>query len=180
MESVATLEKDGYENHTITFDNHVGTHMDAPSHMLKGGKTLAQFPVEKFTGKGVYVRVANQFTIDLVQQAKIEKDDVVLFHTGRSENYDAKDYFTDYPAPTEEIAAYLVKKQVKMVGVDMCSVDPHSTSFPVHKILLKNDMLILENLVNLASLQGKHFQVYAFPLALQLNGAPVRVVAEIT
>ena len=179
IEFAETLEKNGCEDHVLTLNNHVGTHIDAPSHMLKGGKTIARFPLERFCGKGIYIRIPDTFTLDVVQKAKIGKDDIVLFHTGRSDSYDADDYFTKYPAITEEVAHYLVAKRVKMVGVDTCSVDAHFTSFPIHKILLRKDILIIENLVNLASLAGKEFQVYAFPLALQLNGSPTRVVAEI-
>lgn len=179
IEFAETLEENGCEDHLLTLNNHVGTHIDAPSHMLKGGKTLDQFPLDRFCGRGVYIRIPDTFTLDVVRNIKIEKDDIVLFHTGRSDNYSVEDYFTKYPAPTEKIARYLAEKQVKMVGVDTCSVDLHFTSFPIHKILLKDDILIIENLVNLSPLAGKDFTVYAFPLALQLNGSPTRVVAEI-
>ncbi len=59
----------------------------------------------------------------------------------------------------------------------MCSVD--HAPFKVHKILLSNKVLIIENLTNLAALQDQDFTVYAFPIKNQLDGALVRVVAEI-
>ena len=64
-----------------------------------------------------------------------------------------------------------------MIGMDMCS--PDKPPFPIHKILLGNDILIIENLTNLQQLSGKRFTVYAFPAKFQLDGALVRVVVEV-
>ncbi len=94
-----------------------------------------------------------------------------------SDVYYKPEYYDNYPAISENIGNYLVKKKVKMVGVDMCSIDHEP--FPVHKILLKRNILIIENLTNLGALEGKSFKVYAFPIKLQIDGAPARVIAEV-
>lgn len=177
IEKAGILEKDGYEDRVVTFGNHNGTHIDAPRHMIKGGKTLDQFSIEKFIGRGVLIKVARTFEVELVQNANIKKHDIVLFYTGVSGKYYQEEYFTKYPPITEEVAEYLVKKKIKMVGVDTCSVDYEP--FPVHRILLKNEILIIENLTNLSVLEGKEFTIYAFPLKLNIDGAPARVIAEI-
>ena len=59
----------------------------------------------------------------------------------------------------------------------MCSVDHEAIL--IHKILLGNNILIIENLTNLSVLAGETFKVYAFPLKFQLDGSPTRVVAEL-
>ena len=171
------LEKDGFADCVVTFGNHNGTHVDAPSNMIKDGKTLDQIPIEKFTGKGVLVNVKSGITLDIVQRTTINQDDIVLFYTGMSERYDSEENYKNYPAISEEIANFLVGKKVRMVGVDMCSIDDEP--FTIHKILLKNEILIIENLTNLSSLQNKNFTVFAFPLKFQIDGSPVRVVAEV-
>lgn len=171
------LETSGYQDHYVSIGTHVGTHMDAPSHMIAGGKNLNEFPLEAFTGRGVYVRVDGDFASVKLDTLDIREGDIVLFHSGMSEKYHDAMYYEQYPAIPEELARWLVQKKVKIVGVDMCSVD-HSP-FPVHKILLGADVLIIENLTNLAPLAEKPFTVYAFPLKLQVDGAPVRVVAEV-
>ena len=170
------LDKDGYADSIITFGNHNGTHIDAPSHMIKGGKTLDQFSLEKFTGKGVHIKIQGKFDLSSIKNSKIEEDSFVLFETGMGEKYGSSEYFNDYPAITEDIAEFLVKKKVKIVGVDMCSVDHEP--FPTHRILLKNEILIIENLTNLSKLNNKKFSVFAFPLKLQIDGSPARVVAQ--
>ncbi len=172
-----TLEKDGYEVHFVCLGTHVGTHIDAPSHILARGKSLDQFPLEWFSGRGIYIKIEANFNLEVVKKASLAKDDIVLFDTGMSNVYYQPGYFHEYPPITEEIANYLVEREVKMVGVDMCSVD--YDPFPIHQILLAHDILIIENLTGLAKLQGQSFTIHAFPLPLQLDASPTRVVAEI-
>ena len=131
--------KYGYEDHYICFGTHVGTHVDAPRHMIAGGKTLDQFPIDIFAGRGVYIKVANrEFDLGQVKKADIHKDDIVLFHTGMSDMYHRREYYDNYTPISEDIANYLVEKKVKMVGVDMCSVDHEPIGD--HKILLGNNI----------------------------------------
>lgn len=172
------LEKDGYEDHYISVGTHVGTHIDAPRHMIAGGKSLDQIKVEQFTGRGVYIKIENKtFDLNKIKEVDIRVGDIVLFNTGMSEIYNTANYFEGYPAISEEVAHYLVDKKVKMVGVDTCSVDHEE--FITHKILLGSEILIIENLTNLEELAGEEFKIYAFPLKLQIDASPVRVVAEI-
>lgn len=50
-----------------------------------------------------------------------------------------------------------------------------------HKILLENEILILENLTNLDQLINiKDFEVIALPTKLQADAAPLRVIARIS
>jgi len=177
ISTAGVLTKDGYQDHYVCVGTHVGTHIDAPSHMVAGGKNLDEFPLEKFSGRGVYVKIQGGFTIEEIKTLDIREGDIVLFHTGMSEKYHDAAYYEEYPAIPEAVADYLVEKGVKMVGVDMCSVD--HPPYPVHKIFLGSDVLIIENLTNLALLAGKAFNVHAFPIKLQIDGAPARVVAEV-
>lgn len=179
IQPAGELEKSGYQDHYVSMGTHVGTHMDAPSHMIAGGKNLDAFPVDKFSGRGVYVNVGSNFDIAEIQKADIREGDIVLFHTGMSEKYHDPIYFEKYPAMSEEVAKWLVGKKTGMVGVDACSVD-NVEGFPIHKILLGSEVLIIENLTNLGELEGEEFRVHSFPIKLQIDGAPVRVVAETT
>lgn len=171
------LEKNGYQDHYLCIGTHVGTHIDAPSHMIKNGKNLNEIALEQFFGNGIVINIDKKFDMEIIKKAPIKKRDIVLFNTGMSRSYHRSAYYDNYPAITEEIAQYLVDKKIKMVGVDMCSVDYEP--FPVHKTLLKNNILIIENLTNLTQLKGKEFMIYAFPIKLQIDGAPARVIAEV-
>ena len=179
IKPAGVFEKDGYNDHYVSMGTHVGTHIDAPLHMLAGGKTLDQFPIENFVGRGVYIDMQDKkFDLEKLQQIDIKQGDIVLFHSGMSQLYGDPKYFEDYPAIPEEVAKYLVGKKVKMVGLDMCS--PDHEEFKAHKILLGGEVLIVENLTNLDQLAGKNFTVYALPIKLQIDGAPARVIASVS
>ena len=179
IKPAGTLGTSGYQDHYVCVGTHVGTHIDAPSHMITGGKNLNEFPIEKFSGRGVYIGVDGDFNLEEIKKIDIQEGDIVLFHTGMSAKYHEPVYFGEYPAMSEEIAKWLVEKKAKIVGVDTCSVD-NVESFPIHKILLDAEILIIENLTNLSELATKHFEIFAFPIKLNIDGAPVRVVAKIT
>jgi len=178
VEPSGILQDDGYEGHYVSIGTHVGTHIDAPSHVIAGGKTLDQLPIDQFIGRGRYIRVENKtFDINNVKHANIQPGDIVLFNTGLSKNYHEASYFEDYPSLPEDIANYLVGAKVKMVGFDMCS--PDHEPLLIHKTFLGADILIIENLINLELLAGKEFTVYALPMNLQLDGSPARVIARL-
>lgn len=177
IEKAGILEKDGYEDHFVCFGTHAGTHIDAPKHMIKNGKSLDQIPLEKFVGNGVCIDISKNLKLETIKNTSIQEGDIVFFYTGISDIYYKPEYYNNYPDITEEIANYLISKKVKIVGVDMCS--PDHEPFPIHKILLSNEILIIENLSNLKELIGKKFKVYAFPLKLQIDASPIRVIAEI-
>lgn len=178
IEPSGVLDRDGYEDHYISMGTHVGTHVDAPAHMVAGGKSLNKIPVDRFIGRGRCIKVENKtFDLETVKSAGIEAGDIVLFHTGMSDDYHGHDYFNNYPELPEEIAKFLVDAKVKMVGFDMCS--PDHEPYPIHRILLGGEVLIIENLTNLDQLEGKNFKVFALPINLEIDGAPARVVAEL-
>ena len=55
-----------------------------------------------------------------------------------------------------------------------------SEEYPIHKILLAKPVMIIENLMNLEALVGvPSFDIFAFPMKLHAEAAPVRVVARV-
>lgn len=175
-QQAGSYDTTGFLDHVISLNNHGGTHIDAPAHMIEGGKTLDKFAPEKFIGNGLLVDVRNGIELSIVQNANIKQDDIVIFWTGMQ--FGSKEYYVKYPAIDEEIANYIVQLQPKMIGIDTCSFD-NKEGFPIHKILLARDILLIENLTNLEKMENKKFKIYTFPLNLQLDGSPARVVAEI-
>ena len=180
IEKIGTFEEDTYNDHLVSFGIHSsGTHIDAPFHMVAEGKSLEQIHISQFVGRGRLIKVEGKFDMQTVRNAGIEEEDIVLFHTGFSRFYgqDDKYYGDGRPEMTEKIANYLVEKKVKMIGLDMCS--PDKEPFKIHRILLENEILIIENMTNLDQLESKKFTVYALPINLQLDGGPARVIAQI-
>lgn len=80
---------------------------------------------------------------------------------------------------SESAARYIASKKLNLVGIDSPSIDTgKSTKFVAHHILLKNDVLILENLCNLSKIKNVNFNLAALPLKIKNStGSPVRAVA---
>ncbi len=181
LEQVAHIEKDTFNDHKLVTVMHVGTHMDAPLHMIPNGKKMAEIAPEKFIGNGMVFDVRGREKIDssVCKGAVIKEGAIVLLYTGYGEKYRTNDYFEGYPELTEDFANKMVELKVKIVGMDMLGPDLDQP-WVTHKILLGSEILILENLTNLDQLlKVKDFEIIALPIKLEADAAPVRVVALI-
>ncbi len=180
VEQFATLDKDGFVDHQVTTGMHVGTHIDAPQHFVDGGAAISDIDVARFFGRGVLIdaRPKNPIDLDLLTGKDIQPGDIVLICTNWTLKFGQPDYYYSYPELSEALAKALIEKKVSMIGLDTPS--PDRPPFPIHKLLLKNDILLIENLTNLEQLfNTPKFQVIALPAKWQTNAGPVRVVAQV-
>lgn len=175
----AKIEKEGYEDHWLETGMHVGTHIDAPAHMIEGGKKIHELPLEMFSGRGIAVDARKRdLNASILKECRASEGDIVLFCTGLSKKYHTPEYFTHFPAMAEELARALVKRKMKMVGFDTPS--PDRSPFAIHKILLGAGILIIENLTNLGTLlKQENFDIHAFPMSICADAAPARIMALI-
>ncbi|AEM79849.1 cyclase family protein [Thermoanaerobacter wiegelii] len=164
--------------------NHIGTHCDAPAHMIKGEKTIDQISIDTFMGEAVIVDVdvKDSFEIgpDVLKGHEIREGNIVLFRTGYSRLWDKEEYIKKSPYLSEELAKELVKHKVKAVGLDFISPDPvrDDITFPVHKILLASNIIIIENLNNLDKISQKRVWFSAAPILIEgADGAFTRAYA---
>ncbi len=159
---------------------HIGTHIDVAQHMIEGGKSLSEYPPEKFIGHGILLDARNRKSIDvdLLEDTDIQKGDIVLIMTDSEQKFGTSAYFEDYPVFTKAFANKLVQLDIKIVGMDSPSPDHHP--FLVHKILLANDILIIEMMTNLEKLLGvPEFEVIALPPKFDAAGSFVRAIGVI-
>lgn len=174
IRQAATIQKDGVNQLRITINTHFSTHIDAPFHMLETGKKLTDSPIETFVGEAIVIDARNQKNIEPSLDA-VRANDIVFFCTNHTKKAYDQIFFHNNPVITKKTATELVKKKIKMVGID--SFTPDNEPYDVHKIFLKQDIMIVENLVNLDKLIGKRFMCYVLPLKIQdADGAPCRVI----
>lgn len=182
-----SIEQDGFLEKKITFYSHTGTHMDAPAHLIKGGKYLDQYDISRFYGSAIVVHLElnEDKSIDLGVLNPVENQlkniDFLLIHTGWSRYWGTDDYFANFPVLTPEAAEWMAGIGLKGIGFDVISADSADTrTYPIHKILLGSDMVIVENLANLDQLHEGAFEFSCFPLHFQqADGSPIRAVASI-
>lgn len=154
--------------------------MDAPLHMIPDGARLSEIPAERFFGRGVLVDARGHDVVDsaLLKGTRLRRGDIVLVLTGFSEQFREPSYFQDYPEISERFAEVLVRTGVSILGLDTPS--PDREPYAIHKQLLGNGILIVENLTNLQALVGRRIlEVIALPARFEADAAPVRVVARV-
>ena len=185
LESCCSLEKEGFVEHKFCMTTHTGTHVDAPAHLFENGKTLDQYPLEKFMGKTIMISCVGKQKIDRsfleASRDLIDDSEFVLLYTGWQKYWDSSEYIAGFPVCTPEAASWLSDFPLKGIGIDTPSADSfHASEYPNHRLFLAHDILIYENLCNLDGLPENHFQFYGLPLKLNhTDGAPVRAFSII-
>jgi kynurenine formamidase len=182
----ATMAEDGYRVAELACSTHSGTHVDAPSHLREDGASLGAFDVGEFRFDARVVDCTDVGEREAIppECVPVTDADLVVFRTGFAARWGEAGYF-DHPhlAPA---AAERCADQGCVVGLDAPSVDPTPTAnagdgapatYPAHHALLGAGLPILENLANLAGLPER-VTVHAYPLPVDADGAPARVVAN--
>jgi len=158
---------------------HCGTHVDAPCHMIKGGKSLTELHPSVFLGPATVVGVRDPRAItraELVEHdwAGVER---VLFKTASSGTLEAREAFEPgfvYMAP--DAAEFLAGLGVALVGVDYLTLDPvGGGEFPAHMALLGAGIAVIEGL-DLSAVPPGRYELFCGPLKISgADGAPARV-----
>ena len=181
--NVKSIENgDLFECSRISLSNHTGTHVDAPSHFVKGGMTITDIPVEVMNGRVRVVEISDTEKVDVSElQQLVRMDDFrILFKTKNSLVWNShKHFYKDHVYLTPEAARYLSENGIKLVGFDYLSVDRHGDdSYPAHRALLENQVVIVEGL-NLSEVEQGEYDFICLPLRLKgLDAAPARALLK--
>jgi kynurenine formamidase len=173
----------------IRLPSHIGTHIDAPRQFFEKGKTINEYDISKFIGECIVIEVnksSNQpITLNDIRKYEglVKENTIVFFNTGWGSLFRYPEYYS-HPYISEEVASWLKDCKVSIIGVDTLTPEiPYHMrregfDYPIHKILLSNDILIIENL-NLTQLGGiSKIWITAFPIPIVgCEAAPCRVVA---
>ena len=109
---------DGYDSEAIFLSTHTGTHMDAPSHFIKGVEPIDIIDVNRFVMNNVHLlkisKSSNQLitTEDIINSdTDIKENDSIIFSTGWEHNYNSDDYMSSNPGLSPDaLPTYLIKK----------------------------------------------------------------------
>lgn len=161
-----------------------GTYVDAPFHRYAEGNDISQLPLSSLANlDGIVFQAASQnraISRDLFKNAEL-RGKAVLIHTGWDKHWGTEQYFAEHPYLTKDTAEYLKDTKVALVGIDSLNIDDTSDGQrPVHSILLRADIPIIEHLCNLTELPKKGFKFYAVPVKVKGFGTfPVRAFGVI-
>ncbi len=163
----------------IQMNVHTATHIDAPLHFIKNGQSIDNVNLEHCIGPAYVVEVRNkkEITEKDVEGLELPKGITrILFKTSNSARWKKKKFDEQYVGLTPAASRALVKKKIKLVGIDYLSIAKFSDAQEVHQILLGNKIVILEG-INLSKVKVGKYELVCLPVCLtNLEAAPTRAI----
>lgn len=157
----------------VTMCTNTGTYLDVPFHRYADGHDLTGLSLARVAG-------VDGIRLDRRGVSAIELDDAdlsdaagkaVLIWTGHARHWGTDAYFEDHPSLTAGAAERLRDAEVACVGVDTLNIDSTATGErPVHSILLRAEVPIIEHLTNLERLPQTGFAFTAVPPKIEGAG----------
>jgi kynurenine formamidase len=198
---IATVAGDGVYANRWELTEHVGTHLDAPSHFVEGGRGVDQLAIQSLIAPLAVVSIADRARSD--PDAALERADLVAWertngrlpdgvavflHTGWELRVDPASSFVNmdargvmhFPGYTEQAVEFLIAdRRIAGIGIDTLSIDPgRDTKYPVHKRLFAAGSWAVECLANLGRVPVVGASVFVAPVKVRgASGAPARVIA---
>ncbi len=168
--TLASMEKGDLYNLTeFSMCAHNGTHVDAPFHFIKDGKTVDTVDLSAFVGMAYVIEhhgvVLRGDALKIIEKAKKENSESAkrILIKGNAE-------------VSEEAAEVFAKAEILLFGNESQTVGPENAPMKVHQILLGADVVLLEGIRLSEVSQGVYF-LNAAPLNLSgADGAPCRAI----
>lgn len=200
IENLSRIEQGFYYN-SLSMEEHTGTHIDAPSHVISGGMNIDQLPLGSLMGPLAVIDLSAEArehpdlsvqTRHLEQweerHGRIPRGAFVVLNSGWARRWSDPQAYRNYdqegvmrfPGFSAEAAEFLVRERgIKGMGVDTLSTDHgSSTEFPQHQAALGAGIVNLENLANLDLAPARGAFLVACPLKIvNGSGAPARIFA---
>ena len=201
LEAIISQERGDVVNvELISLGVHTATHVDAPFHFFSELRRIHELPADCLIGPAVVVDMtgrrgsvpieAEHFrSWALATGEAIRPGDIVLLHTGHSQNWGVGEAAPAYwengwPYLARSAVKYLASIPIRALGVETLdpdrvnAADMSPTEFTTHRTFLPEGILILENLTNLDRIPGTRCPFIALPLKIKgASGSPVRAVA---
>lgn len=142
----------------FSLNSHVGTHVDAPLHFIRDGKSIDERPIQDLMGKAQIIEVPYPETVTaefLEKQFKGVK--IALFKFGKERLNREHDYFD------ESAINYLYERKVTAIGTDNFTPDSKGTKYNVHYWVLGKEMWIIE-VLNLENVEPGVYDFICLPI----------------
>ena len=183
LTQIASIDQGANANVSqLNFGLHTGTHVDAPHHFLNDHRTVESLPLDVLTGPCYVLHLDDgvaAITADVLEAAQLPVGvSRLLFRTRNSALWTkgVTQFQTSFVAVTLDGAEWLVRRGIKLVGVDYLSVAPYKNSRPTHVALLQAGVVILEGL-DLSQVAQGFYDLYCLPLKVAgSDGAPARTI----
>lgn len=168
---------DEYTLTSVSLSAHSGTHVDAPSHYIRGASTIDTLPFSAINGRSRVIGINDPQSITEAELElyNITAGEIILFKTRNSQLWRSPYFCDDYVFLSTEGAAYLVNLGVTTIGIDYLSIGGYKKNeSEAHRILLRASIWIIESL-DLSATEPGYYDLVCLPLKLEgCEAAPVR------
>ena len=169
-ETLCSTDKgDLYNLTAFSMCAHNGTHIDAPFHFLKDGKTVEKISLERMVG----------FSFVMTHDGELSaKDAAYILNKAKTCHPDAAKRILIKGKATVTLSAaeFFAKAGVFLLGVESQSIGPEDAPMAVHLALLKKEVVLLEGLRLSEVKEGEYFLCAASLALAGSDGAPCRAV----
>lgn len=185
-----TFAEHQYNTTTLHLYSHAGTHMDAPLHFVVGGDTIDNVDLAVCVGPAQVIDLTHkepnsQICVEDLEPhaSRVRPGCRLLLRTDWSKHAETADYRDDMPRLSPRLAAWLVEREVALIGLETPSVASLRAGMEaelreVHRILLNGGVVIVEALTNLDQLSQDQVELIVLPLKIRgCDGSPVRALA---
>ena len=171
---INTYEKDSYRVSNISLGSHTGTHIDAPYHLVELNGDVSSLCLTDLIGECLvldfssYKSSGEAISLDMLMDKLSKYDDFkprILFKTNEA-----------LCGLTFDACKYLVECGIKLIGIDLQTIEIDTDLLPIHHLLLGNQIVILEYL-DLDEVPEGIYTLIALPLPIEgADASPCRAV----
>ena len=165
---------------SLSMSAHAGTHVDAPLHYLRRGRSVDQWPLDATVGPARVIPIRHPRVIDVdeLRTHRIRKGERLLVKTRNSARKRPGMFFKDYVSVSPAAARYLASRRLRAIGIDGPSIGPFEDGAETHRILLDAGIWIVEWL-DLRRIPAGPCDLMCLPLrVVGGDGAPARAILK--
>jgi arylformamidase len=160
---------------------HTGTHLDAPIHFVVGAPAVESLSLEDLIGPALVVEFLA--SLQQIHAADLEEAGIpagtrrVLLKTRNSKDWERMEtvFHQDYVGVESDAAEWLIKRGLKVVGIDHLSICPFHDLLTTHRLFFNARTIVIEGL-NLTGITPGLYQLVCMPLNIVgADGSPCRV-----
>jgi len=172
----ALLQDKTYRYDILKTHSHVGCHVEVGAHFYDDGKTITDYPLERFHGPGVLLSVKEMVVTadycEKILENTIQEGDIVVIRNDTGIKLTKQQLYMEgeerLPKLTPGAAKWFAKYNPKLIVLDYIRFgEDIEETRQFHDILMSKDVNFVEFVDNLENITQERFYVMALPYKVQ-------------
>jgi kynurenine formamidase len=189
VDTISTVEKNGFFSSRIVVATISGTYLEAGSHILEDGRNLDSYSIEDFVKPVKIIKLPEQSSKALIDDTLLESHaptinsgDALIINTGWCSMWNKPGYVLQCPNMLRSALQWVLDKGISIFGIDVpCieaswSEEDEEEKGGLLSEMFRQGVLLVAPLVNLNKIQADAGTLFCLPLSVKgTSGAPARV-----